>query len=375
MIIAMLCVASSVAAQPIEPAAGDPATTARERFSRVERIRDRLTLREKIGQLIMFSLSSTSLTAAERDAISRRHLGGVIIFGRNYSSRAQMSDLTAQIQRTVGRSVTPSLGALISVDQEGGIVKRFPDMPPWYSAPEMGRDGRKGLAFDQGRATGRALRSVGVNVNLAPVADLDLPPEHVMRERSFGANRYLAGRLARAFGEGMQRKNVAATAKHFPGLGGSTVNTDDGRGYVYRSKWELRNIDAVPFHKAVRGGFQLMMVGHAMYVNDGGEKPASMSHHIATRRLRREFDFKGVAISDDLGVVAWRFGGDVAKACEKTLKAGVDIALLAAGASTATACAQRIYRAVREDRLSKARVDQAVTRVLRLKRWLGLLPG
>jgi beta-N-acetylhexosaminidase len=335
----------------------------------------KMSLREKIGQLVMFSISGKSLTSAERDAIADGHLGGVILFARNYEDKDQLASLTEQIQAAVRPASGVRAGALISVDQEGGVVKRFEDMPPRYSAPRMGEIGSKTVAFEEGKKTGYALKQAGVNVNLAPVADLDLPPEHVMAARSFGANRYAAGRLAKAFGEGMQGKRVAATAKHFPGLGGATQNTDNGRAYVYRSKHDLRTIDAVPFEKAIRAGFQLMMVSHAMFVNDGGEIPASMSYHISTRRLREGFGFEGVAISDDLGAVAWRFGGSVARACKNTVKAGVDIALLAGDHAIAQACASKLYKAVRRDSISQHRIDQAVGRVLRLKRWLRLLPG
>ncbi|MDQ4065048.1 MAG: hypothetical protein M3161_03270 [Actinomycetota bacterium] len=332
---------------------------------------DRLTLREKVGQLVMFSVAGHSLSATDRDAIVDAHLGGVILFADNYRDRSQLEVLTTQIQRAARRGNSLQLGALISVDQEGGVVKRFPDMPPRYSAPQMGEMGRT-VAHEQGRATGRALRNHGVNVNLAPVADLDLPPNHVMRSRSFGSDPERVGRLVRAFARGLQRKRVAAVAKHFPGLGGATINTDDGRSEVRRTKRQLRRADAVPFRTAIEGGIRMVMVGHAIYVNDGGGRPASLNHYIATQRLRREFGFKGVAISDALESVAWWFNGNASKACRGTIGAGVDIALLVGGAAQAKACAARIYNAVLRDEITRARVDQAVERVLRVKRWLGL---
>lgn len=336
----------------------------------------RMTLREKIGQLVMFAPSGLSLQASERDVIARHHLGGLILFARNYSNREQLEGLTRQIQLAARRANSLDAGALISVDQEGGVVKRFPDMPPRYSAPELGDIDKESVAYDQGRATARALRAAGVNFNLAPVADLDLPPNHVMRSRSFGSNRFKVGRLSRAFMKGLQSRRVAASAKHFPGLGGATVNSDHGRAYVYRSRYQLRHVDALPFHRMIGARLRTVMVGHAMYVNDGGERPASLSHHISTRRLRQGFGFEGVAISDDLGAVAWRFGGSVARACRATVRAGVDIALLAAGAATAEACARELYASVRQDRISQKRLDQAVRRVLELKEWLGLYrPG
>ena len=335
----------------------------------------RMSLREKVGQLVMFAPSGRYLTDHERRVISDHRLGGTILFARNYEDRSQLEILTSQIQRTARRANRLGAGALISVDQEGGVVKRFPDMPPRYSAPEMGRIGKESVAYDQGRATARALKSAGVNFNLAPVADLDLPPNHVMRSRAFGSNRYKVGRLARSFMKGLQSRRVAASAKHFPGLGGATINSDYGKSYVYRSRYELRRTDAVPFHRMIGAGLKTVMVGHAMYPNFGGERPASLNYRISTTQLRKEFGFKGVAISDDLAAVAWHFGGNVARTCRATVKAGVDIALLAAGADTAAACSADLLTSVKEGRISKSRLDSAVRRVLALKRWLSLLEG
>lgn len=334
-----------------------------------------LNLKQKVGQLVMFAPEGLHLTQTERDLMRRHHLGGVILFAKNYDDRAQLGELTSQIQR-VARSANGShVGALISVDQEGGVVKRFPDMPPRYSHPQIGVSGETSLAYGQGRATGRELRDAGVNVNLAPVADLDLPPEHVMRSRSFGSRPRKVARLTRAFARGLQSRRTAATAKHFPGLGGATINSDYGRAYVYRSKRQLRRIDARPFHRAIDGGIRMIMLSHGIYVNHGGRRPASVNRFIATRRLRREFDFKGVAISDALEPVAWRFGGSTAKACRATIKAGVDIALITGDAIAARSCVRAIRGAVRSGDIRERRINKAVRRVLELKRWLGLLPS
>lgn len=332
-----------------------------------------LTRAEKIGQLVMFSVDGTSLSERQRTAMKKLHLGAVILFRDNYANRTQLERLTTQIQRAARNGNSLGIGALISVDQEGGVVKRFPDMPPRYSAPEMRAIGKTTVAYDQGRATGRALRSVGVNIDLAPVADLDLPPEHVMRERAFGAKPDPTARLVRAFARGLQSRRVAATLKHFPGLGGATVNSDFGKAYVHRSRWRLRHVDAVPFERAIEGGAQLVMLSHGIYTRDGGPRPASLNFKIATERLRDGFSFDGVAISDALEPIAWWFNGQTAKACPATIKAGVDIALITGNVDAARACVAAIRRAVRSGTLGKARVDRAVDRVLALKEWLGVL--
>ena len=331
-----------------------------------------MSLREKVGQLVMFAPRGTALSASERDVIKRQDLGGVVLFAHNYDNQSQLANLTDQIQRTVRRGTRHSIGALISADQEGGVVKRFPDLPPWRSAPDLGSSGTPSDAYDHGRRTGRALRSLGVNVNLAPVGDLDLPPAHVMRSRSFGSRPRRVGRFVRAFSRGLQARGTAAAVKHFPGLGGASMNSDDGRAYVYRSKRQLHQVDAVPFHRAIAGGARMMMLSHAMYVNDGGNRPASVNYYIATKRLRGEFGFRGVAISDALEPVAWKFGGSTSRACKGTIRAGVDIALITGDVHAARRCALAIRRAVKSGAIPKRRIDKAVGRVLRLKSWLGV---
>jgi beta-N-acetylhexosaminidase len=194
-----------------------------------------------------------------------------------------------------------------------------------------------------------------------------------MRSRSFGSSPNRVGNLVRDFAHGLQRSRVAAAAKHFPGLGGATVNSDFGRAYVYRNKWKLHNIDAIPFRKAIAGGIRMMMLSHGIYVKDGGKRPASINRYIAVTRLRKELSFTGVAISDALEAVAWRFGDNTARACRATIWAGSDIALITGDVHAARACAAEIVEAVRSGAIPRARLDAAVLRVLQLKKWLGLL--
>ena len=355
-------IALTVAAASVSPVAA----------SSVDATLRRMNLKQKVGQLVMFAPRGLHLTQTERDIMRRQDLGGVILFADNYDDRSQLRELTAQVQRVARSANDFGIGALVSADQEGGVVKRFSDMPPRYSHPQIGASGETSLAYQQGRATGRELREAGVNVNLAPVADLDLPPEHIMRSRAFGSRPRKVARMTRSFARGLQSRRTAATAKHFPGVGGATINSDEGRAYVYRSRRQLRRVDARPFHRAVAGGIKLIMLSHGIYVNDGGRRPASVNRYIATRRLRREFEFTGVAISDALEPVAWKFGGSTARACRATIKAGVDIALITGDVFAARSCAKKIRGAVRSGAIPRERIDQAVRRVLALKRWLGI---
>jgi beta-N-acetylhexosaminidase len=367
MVTAWLVVTITYLAQAPATVAATPA----QAQSTIEDRVARMTLRAKVGQLVMFSINGTTLSSTERDVIRGARLSNVILFAKNYSNRTQLENLTDQIQRAANAGRSEPIGALISVDQEGGVVKRFPDMAPWHSAPELG-DADPSLSFEEGQATGRALRRAGVNVDLAPVADLDLPPEHVMRSRSFGSAPRKVGRRVTKFARGLQSERTVATAKHFPGLGGATMNTDYGRAYVNRSRWQLHHVDALPFHRMIDGGLRMVMVSHAIYPQDGGKRPASVNHYIATDRLRDEFDFTGVAISDALEMVAWHFDGNVARTCRATVWAGIDVALITGDVQVARACAASIRAGVDSGSISEARLDRSVARVLRLKEWVGV---
>jgi len=321
-----------------------------------------MSLAEKAGQLVMMRVHGTTLSEDERALISTSHIGGVILFADNIGDRRSVRALTAAISEA-------SRGAFIAIDQEGGLVKRLSEAPPWYSAPQIGASGNATLALGQGQDTGSALRALGITMDLAPVADLDEGPAHVMGIRSFGALPSRAGRLAAAFARGLQSASVAATLKHFPGLGGATINSDDGKAYVYRTSTELA-ADLIPFRFGIASHARAIMVSHGMYVNAYGPLPASINPAIASTLLRDQMRFTGVAISDSLNSIAWRFGGDAARACPATIAAGVDIALVTGNAETGRECAAQIVEAVRARTISGSRLDEAVTRVLALKRWL-----
>jgi len=330
----------------------------------------RMTLAEKVGQLVMIRVHDQQLSSAEYTLIARNHIGGVILFGDNYSSRAQLRALTARLQEAGRAGNAFGVGMLISADQEGGGVKRFPDLPPTLSAPAIGKTGSASVAYDQGSRTGGALRSVGVNMDLAPVVDLNEGPNHIMEKRSFGSSPTSVGRLSTQFMRGMQAYRVAATLKHFPGLGAATINSDNGMAWVYRYANTIEGYDLVPFDTAMSAGAKAVMVSHGIYVNAWGRVPASVNPSIATTLLRSREGFRGVSISDSLDAIAWRYGGSTSRACVESIKAGVDIALVTGGSSTGRECVGAIHAAAVSGYIPLARINEAAARVLSLKIWL-----
>lgn len=335
----------------------------------------KLTLPERASQLVMTSVPGATLDRSTTTTLRSLRPGGVILFRNNYRSRTQLARFGRLVQVAVlaGDSTRPR--AMLSIDQEGGMVKRLPDAPPSRSHPQLGAADRVALTRREGRLAGESLAALGIHVNLAPVADLDLGPRHVMRQRAFGTAPALVGRHVAAFVDGLQAGGVAAAVKHFPGFGGASVNSDDALATISRSRVQL-GADLIPFRRAIAADTDMVMMSHGVYTRIDRRRPASTSPAMY-RLLRGELGYGGVAITDSLHATG--FGAatrmPVAAGCVATIAAGADIALLTGSLRDAVACRNALVAAVRSGELSRTRVNQAATRVLAAKSRRGLLPG
>jgi beta-N-acetylhexosaminidase len=289
-------------------------------------------LRRVAGTKVMVRWDGVPTRGLER-SVRAGAIGGVIVFPvvDSASGRidvAGLKDATARLQDIAKRAGQPPL--LVATDQEGGPVKRFPDAPPRRSAAELGAAGDLPLARMEGEATGRYLRRAGINVDLAPVLDLAINGSAIA-SRSFGTNPRVVARVGSAFIEGLQGTGVAATAKHFPGLGRATLNTDSAPASIAAPRRELR-ADLVPFHAAAAAGVDLTMVGLASYPAYGTRGPAALSERVIDGLLRGRLDYEGVVITDDLdaGAVTAETGG--ARAAIAAVSAGADVLLYAVDA-------------------------------------------
>jgi beta-N-acetylhexosaminidase len=280
----------------------------------------------------------------------------VILFGSaNGGDAASWRRLTRSIQQAGhGR-------ALIMVDQEGGDIRAVAHVGPRAGQPFQGPPAS---VRSTARATGRGLQAAGVNVNLAPVADVPRAGS-VMTTRSFaGDERGIAARTTAAI-EGMRAGGVAATAKHFPGLGAATVNTDDGPATI-RTPIER---DLLPFRAAIRAGVPLVMLSHASYPALDVHRIASQSRAIVTGLLRRKLGFEGVIVTDSLEAAAVLARSGVATAAERSIRAGADLILMTGSASWNDVY-PRLLKVARRDRAFRERIRDAAARVLALRRAL-----
>jgi beta-N-acetylhexosaminidase len=319
---------------------------------------DRLSLRQQVGQLTISSFPGNRPPPYIRRRLRAGVTAGVILFGPNAGPPGQWQRLTLALQRSA------DYGALVMVDQEGGDIRTVD-----WAGPAAGQplQGSPQLVRRAARSAAQQLETAGVNVNLAPVADVPAGASAALRSRAFAGGATGIADRTRAAIEGMRVARVAATAKHFPGLGRATVNTDDGAATI---PGDVRR-DLAPFRAAVEAGVPLVMLSHALYPAVDERRIASQSPAIATGMLRERLGFDGVAITDSIEAQAVLDRSGVARAAERSLRAGADLILMTGSASWNDVF-PRLLALARRSPSFRERVRRSAARVLELKRSLGL---
>lgn len=322
-----------------------------------QRARVGLTPAQQAGQLLVLRFAGTSAPAYVRRALREGRAAGVVLFADNVESPAQLRLLTRQLQRAARG------GALVCVDQEGGSVRNVPWAGPDAAQPAQSTPA---LAAAAARQTARDLRAIGVNVNLAPVADVPSGPASVMGGRAFAGAPAEVAELVRAAVNGYRRGRVAATVKHFPGLGSATANTDDASVSIVPGPRDLE-----PFRAAIAARAPLLMASHALYPKYDRERIASQSPAVLHSLLRGKLRFKGAVMTDSLEAAAVTARSSVETAGLRSVEAGADL-LLTTGRGSYARVHRRLVARARAAESLRLRMAEAQGRVLRLKRGLGL---
>lgn len=316
-----------------------------------------------VGQLVVAGFGGRAPSPGLLERIQDGRIGGVLLYGRNIGT-AGTAALAARLQKAAAAAGRPPL--LIAVDQEGGDVKRLP------GAPSLAPDQMQSplVAEAQGLATARNLAANGINVDFAPVLDVD--HGGFIGPRSFGSTAAVVSSRGVAFLRGLAQGGVAATVKHFPGLGHAQKSTDGGPATVDSPADELR-ADLAPFQAAVAAKVPLVMVSTAIYPALGDSVPAATSSQIVQTLLRGKLGYRGVVISDSLdtpGVSPFYAPG---QAAVRALAAGVDLALEPGAASAnplkdSDSAYQALLVAARTGTLTRSVIVAAYRRVQALKR-------
>jgi beta-N-acetylhexosaminidase len=322
------------------------------------------TIAKAVGQLIIATYNGTTPPASILSAVRAGKVGAIILMGDNTGDSVTVTRrATDALQRAARLGHNP--GLLIMTDQEGGEVKRLPDGPPAYGAAQMSNPKRAGY---QGYQTGKLLKRAGVNVDLAPVADVSVIDGFMTQEdRTFGSSPGVVARAACAFADGLKRAGVAYTLKHFPGLGDAKQSTDNVPVDVSQSAAGIHADDAA-YRSCDHGRLAVVMVSSASYKHLTGNLPAVMAPVIYRTVLPAD-GVTALRISDSFETPAIAQWSHPAR---RALAAGLDMVMYPGEESAALSAYPVLVAEVKNGSLSRSRVTVAADAVLALKRALGL---
>lgn len=349
-------------------------------FEIVEDIINSMTLEEKIGQLFIFQIRNNSngnpLKKVDKNLISfltKYKPGGIILFSHNVDNNEQVIQLVDDLQKV------SDIPLFIGVDEEGGLVSRLgkePDVDVTHLPPalKVGNKNNPELALNSGLILGRELSSLGINMDMAPVADVNTNPSNpVIGNRTYSSDPETAGIMVSNVIEGLHRHNVISIIKHFPGHGDTSLDTHEGTVISPHSRERLEEIEFVPFRYGIDAGVDAIMTAHIVMsgVSDS-TLPATLNHEIITGIIRDDLGFDGIIITDalDMGAISKNYGSD--ETAILGIKAGIDILLIPNNQPKAY---NALLNSVINEDISIERIEESLRRILLLKHRRGILQG
>ncbi len=334
-----------------------------------------LTSEQKIGQLLMLGFSGTRPSSYIKRLISEYGLGGVVLFGCNIDQPLQVARLCGELQELALDSPS-AIPLFIAIDQEGGRVVRLKDgFTPLPTMASLGATGSVQLAYSLGELIGRELGWLGINMDLAPVLDVNSQLKNpVIGDRAFGDDPALVARLGGAIRNGLNQAGVLAVGKHFPGHGDTMLDSHLGLPLVIQPRQGLDQRELVPFKAAIADDFEALMPAHVLYTALDGEYPATLSNKILTKLLRQELGFKGLVLSDDMLMRAMD-QDRLPHLAVRAVQAGIDMLLFGREDAPIAQVIEALLQAVTQETISQARLDQAIGTTIQLKnKWLNPPP-
>jgi beta-N-acetylhexosaminidase len=332
-----------------------------------------LTDRQLAGQRVIYSYSGLTPPAELLAKIRAGQVAGVIFFSGNISSQAQLSKVAGELQQAaMSKSDPVREPLLLMTDQEGGMVRRLPGGPA-KSEKQIGLSVHPASAArNAGRVAAANLRSAGLNVNLAPVLDVYRKAGNFIDQfgRSYSRDPAIVSQLGADFIQAQQGKGVAATAKHFPGLGAAarSENTDLRPVTLNLSRNQIRSVDELPYRQAIAVGTKLIMVSWASYPSLGTRRPAGLASVVVQGELRTRLGYTGVTITDALEAGALRAYGGTAQRAVMAATAGMDLLLCSVqNPSQGIDAVTALTGAYRNGSLNRTKFRDSVRRILALR--------
>jgi len=329
-----------------------------------------LSLEEKIGQLFMFGFDALEVNDHAIELIKTHKVGNVILFARNVKTAEQLFKLNQNLQKLAYEHI--GIPLFISIDQEGGMVTRIHNGGTFFpGAMTLAATNDSNNAYLTGKYMGEELKSFGINMNFAPVLDVNNNPKNpVIGVRSFSDDPEMVGEYGVAFMRGMQ-ESIIATGKHFPGHGDTHVDSHLALPKVDHPMERLEQIELAPFKRAINSGLKAIMSSHIDFpALTENNLPTTLSKKCMTGFLRETLNFEGLIVSDGMQMKAVQDNYTTVGASLMAIEAGVNIVCICHARDLQIEATKRVKEAVLSGDLSEALIDERVTRVLKAKEGL-----
>lgn len=327
-----------------------------------------LSVSEKVGQLIMAGMDGTEVDEAAKELIRTYNVGGFIFYSTNIKKENEAVQLFNDL-RQLNTQQKSGVPLFMSVDEEGGKVSRMPPtLKKIPSAKKVGDTKNEQLATQIGKVIGDQLQSFGLNMDYAPVLDVNSNPKNpVIGDRAYGNEINIVSQMGIAVMKGLQQRNIIPVVKHFPGHGDTSVDSHIGLPIVNHNLKRLRELELVPFKQAIAKGADAVMIAHILMPEIDKSAPASFSSIIIHDLLREELGFTGVVISDDMTMGAITKHYDMGEAAVKFILAGGNVVLVGHGMENIQSVAKALTEAVQQGEITTQMLDERVAQVLQVK--------
>ena len=327
---------------------------------------EKLSLKEKIAQMLIIEIQGKGLSEELIAMIKQSKVGGVILFRKNYDSYEEMLELINGLKEANKNNKIP---LLITIDQEGGRVNR---MPPEFervkNAYSIAKTKNIENVKNSSRIISRLLKESGIHLNYAPVLDIKrFEDNHPIGNRCYGDNKDDVKKYGIEFMKEMQREKIIPAIKHFPGHGATNKDSHLILPVISKSIKELENDDTAPFISAINNGADAIMVGHIIIKDIDRKYPASLSKEIIQKYIIEKYKFKGLIITDDLKMLAIRLRYRNAKAVKLAINAGSNMIIVGYKYNEINDVINRIYKYVKEGEIQEEIIDNSIDKIIQIK--------
>lgn len=326
-----------------------------------------LTLREKIGQMLIIKIFGKEITEETKQMIEEYKIGGIILYRKNYDTYDEMIKIINEIKKL--NKECGNIPLFISIDQEGGRVNRMPhELKNIKSAGKLVEQNNIEIIKEAGRTTAKMLKESGFNMNYSPVLDIQrFENGHAIGDRCYGKTAEDVSRNGITIMKELSTGGIIPVVKHFPGHGSTNKDSHFFLPTITKNINELENEDIIPFKKAIGQNAEVIMVGHLMIKDVDRKNPASLSKKIINDYLRNKYQYKGVIMTDDLKMRAISLKYGYVRAALKACKAGIDIIMAGASYNTIIRVIKKIESNIKNKKIDIKEIDKSVERIIKLK--------